>query len=240
MKNIEEFLSRVRAIHQTGVATEHSYRPALEELFNSLSPEIKALNEPKRIKCGAPDFIFQRGEVAVGYVEAKDINVGLRGMKESNKEQQERYKKALPNLIYTNCLDWDFYQNGELVASVTIADYLFGIQPNVDKFSELHNLLLNFIAQRPQTITSPRVLAEMMAGKAVLIKDVLRNTLEADVEQETPLASQYRAFGEHLIHDITIEEFADLYAETIAYGMFAARLHDTTTENFSRQPPLSR
>lgn len=239
VKIIQEFISKVITTYKTGVATEHSYRPALEALFNSLSEGVTALNEPKRVDCGAPDFIIQRREINIGHVEAKDLGIGLRGMKDANKNQQERYRKALPNLIYTNCLDWDFYRNGELIASVTIADYLLGIQPRADRYEMLENLLREFIAQRPQTITSPSVLAKMMAGKAQLIKDVLRNTLKADEHLKSELTGQYEAFKEHLIHDITKEDFADIYAETIAYGMFAARLHDTTLETFSRQEALS-
>lgn len=238
MSIINDFLLKVQAVHKTGAATEHSYRPALEALFSSLAEEVTALNEPKRVACGAPDFIIQRGEIVIGHVEAKDLDIGLRGMKNANKEQQDRYRKALPNLIYTNCLDWDFYRNGELIASVTIADYLMGVQPSPGHFGTLENLLRDFIAQRPQTITSPRVLAEMMAGKAGLIKDILRNALTADKDSKTELAGQYTAFREHLIHDIEPEEFADIYAETIAYGMFAARLHDKTLETFSRSEAL--
>ena len=166
------------------------------------------------------------------------MHIGLRGMKDANKDQQNRYRKALSNLIYTNCLDWDFYRDGELYASVTIADKVMGIQPSPDKYEELENLLRNYIAQRPQTITSPKNLAERMAGKAVLIKDVLQNALKEDENLQTELAGQYRAFKEHLIHDITATDFADIYAETIAYGMFAARLHDQTLDTFDRQEAL--
>lgn len=235
---IEDFINRVVSIHKTGAATEHSYRPALEALFNGLAEQITAINEPKRVACGAPDFIVQRGEIVIGHIEAKDINVNLKKLNDSNKEQQNRYLKALPNLIYTNCLNWEFFRNGELVASVSIGELNVTIHKDSSQYQVLENLLRDFIVQRPQTITSTRVLAEMMAGKAVLIKDVLRQALEADEDRETPLAGQYLAFTQHLIHDITPEEFADLYAETIAYGMFAARLHDTTAENFSRQEAL--
>ncbi|MGB4190210.1 MAG: type ISP restriction/modification enzyme, partial [Syntrophales bacterium] len=38
-----------------------------------------------------------------------------------------------------------------------------------------------------------------------------------------------------LLHDLDAETFADIYAQTIAYGMFAARLHDPTPDDFSRQ-----
>lgn len=238
MSVVALFIDRVQAVHQTGAATEHSYRSALEQLLSGLAEGIAALNEPKRVACGAPDFIVQRGEIVIGHVEAKDLGVNLNKLNDSNKNQQTRYLKALPNLIYTNCLDWQFFRNGAMVATVSIGALTPDIEPNPSQYAALENLLRDFIAQRPQTINSPRVLAEMMAGKAVLIKDVLRQALEADTERETALAHQYQAFSEHLIHDITPADFADLYAETIAYGMFAARLHDTTTETFSRQEAL--
>ena len=236
MSEISEFISKVQGIHATGNATEHSYRSAFEALFETFG--VTALNEPKRVKCGAPDFIISSGEIVIGHVEAKDLHIGLRGMKDTNKAQQERYKAALPNLIYTNGLDWDFYRDGALIASVTIADYLMGISPKPNEYEALANLLRDFIAQKPQTITSPRELAERMAGKANLIKDVLRKTLADDEAVQNELTAQYQAFKENLIHDITPEDFADIYAETIAYGMFAARLHDTTLDTFSRQEAL--
>ncbi len=238
MTLIRDFLSSVQHTHSGGKATEHSYRTALEALFNGLDDTVTATNEPKRIKCGAPDFIIERSKIAIGHVEAKDIGVSLRGMKDANRDQQNRYLKALPNLIYTNCLDWDFYRDGELYASVSIADLLMGIQPKPDQFKTLENLLKDFIAQRPQTITSPKDLAKRMAGKANLIKDVLRNTLAEDKDLNSELTAQFHAFQENLIHDITAEDFADIYAETIAYGMFAARLHDQSLDTFSRQEAL--
>jgi predicted helicase len=233
---ISDFISKVQSIYATGNATEHSYRSAFERLFSALG--VMALNEPKRVKCGAPDFIISQGEIVIGHVEAKDLHIGIRAMKDSNKDQQQRYKAALPNLIYTNGLDWDFYRDGEMTASVTIADFLMGIIPKPDQYEALENLLRDFIAQKPQTITSPRDLAERMAGKANLIKDVLRKTLADDEAVQNELTAQYQAFKENLIHDITPEDFADIYAETIAYGMFAARLHDTTLDTFSRQEAL--
>ncbi len=236
--NLQKFLSDVSAIYQTGAATEHSYRAALQSLLSSTGDDIIALNEPKRVKCGAPDFIVSQGDIVIGHVEAKDIDIGIRGLKGSNKNQQERYRAALPNLIYTNCLDWDFYRDGDLVASVCIADFSMGVQPKPDQFASLENLLRDFIAQRPQTIASPKELAERMAGKANLIKDVLGKTLTDDEDLQSGLTSQFHAFRENLIHDITAEDFADIYAETIAYGMFAARLHDTTLDTFSRQEAL--
>jgi len=234
---IADFISKVQTIHATGQATEHSYRPAFVDLFGKLG--VTAMNEPKRVKCGAPDFSISRDDIVVGHLEAKDLHIPIRGMKDKNKSQQERYKAALPNLIYTNGLDWDFYRQGDRKASVVIAEILEGrVTPTRDHHERLERLLQDFITQRPQTITSPSELAQRMAGKAGLIKDVLRNALAEDGESRTELSGQYQAFKENLIRDINPEDFADIYAETIAYGMFAARLHDTTPEDFSRQKAL--
>ena len=80
----------------------------------------------------------------------------------------------------------------------------------------------------------------MMAGKAVIIKDIMGNALVADKEAgiSTELTDQYEGFKASLIHDISIADFADVYAETIAYGLFAARLHDTTLDTFNRAEAL--
>jgi len=209
----QEFLNKVQDKYKTGDATEHSYRSALEFLFEGLDEEIAALNEPKRVKCGAPDFIINRGEIVIGHCEAKDLDIDLTTLKGANLDQQKRYLKALPNLIYTNCLDFEFYREGELINRISIADFLMGIQPKPENFEALENQLKDFTAQRPQTITSSKKLAEMMAGKAVLVKDILAKALKEDKDLKTDLANQYSAFQEHLIHDITPEDFSDIYAD---------------------------
>lgn len=235
---IQEFLAEVTQIQKTSVAREHAYRPALQKLFNALSEDIRAVNEPARVDVGAPDFVFLRGDIPIGHCEAKDIDADLKVMKGYAKDQKKRYTEGFPNLIYTNCLDWRFYRDGELIKEITIADFLMGVQPRPENFPALEAMLRDFIAQTPQTITSSKRLAARMAAKAVLIKDVLANSLLQDKGKETELSQQYAAFKQHLIHDISLEEFADIYAETIAYGMFAARLHDDTLEDFSRQEAL--
>lgn len=83
-----------------------------------------------------------------------------------------------------------------------------------------------------RTIKNARQLAEMMASKAVLVKDVFRRILAS--EEESSLHNQYKSFRQVLLHDVTAEEFADIYAETLAYGLFTARLHDTTLDTFTR------
>lgn len=238
MAIVQDFLQAVIATHKKGNATEHSYRPALQQLFNALDPKVSALNEPKRVNVGAPDFSISRGDIVIGHCEAKDLPIDLKAMKDSNAAQKKRYVGGLSNLLYTNCLEWIWYRDGEVKHEVRIADFPMGVQPNPGKFPQLEALLRGFIAQTPQTITSSRALAERMAGKAALIRDILANSLAEDKDGSSDLMDQYNAFKEHLIHDIKTEDFADIYAETITYGMFAARLHDNTLDTFSRQEAL--
>ena len=243
--DIAGYLAEVSKVHATGQATEHAYRPALERLFKSINPDVTAINEPKGIKVGRPDFVFLRNlgkgaDLTVGHCEAKDVGLDInpKAMNDFNKAQFGRYVKALPNLIYTNGLDFAFYKKGELARQISIADYLMGIQPKPDQFAALANQLKDFAAQKLQTITSAEDLAEMMAGKAVLVKDILFKSLKEDENLQTDLTGQYKSFKDMLIHDLTAEDFADIYAETIAYGMFGARLHDKTLDDFSRAEAL--
>lgn len=245
MIDIGSYFEEIRRVYATGQATEHSYRPALEKLFKSISPEVEAINEPKGVKVGRPDFVFVReagknAQITVGHCEAKDVGLDInpKSMNDFNKAQHGRYVKALPNLIYTNGLDFAFYKNGELARQISIGDLLMGLQSKADQFPVQANQLQDFAAERLQTITSAEKLAEMMAGKAKLIKDILFNSLREDDDHNTDLVGQYQSFKKMLIHDLTSEDFSDIYAETVAYGMFGARLHDKTLENFSRAEAL--
>ena len=232
-----EYIKELNAQYKTGKATEHSYRPALKELLQSLLPKMTVINEPKRYNFGAPDYILMRSDVPVAFIEAKDFvkTNDLAGRKE-NKEQFDRYKQSLDNIIFTDYLDFWLYRNGEFVDSVRIAelkgDKIVLVSENEAKFVSLIEHLAN---AQPQKITSSKKLAEIMAGKARLLADVIRQSLTQDIDEQSDIYGQMCAFKEVLMHDITPESFADIYAQTIAYGMFAARLHDTTPDTFSRQ-----
>jgi hypothetical protein len=237
--NIDTYFSDLMAVHEMGNATEHSYRRVLQDLFDQITPDVKSQNEPERLRdVGAPDFSFHRGSVVMGHAEAKILGADLKGLKGREKDQLERYRKALPNLIYTDGLLFLFYRDGDLLHEVRIGEYLMGWKAHPDQFDALEHALKDFANRTPRTITSPAVLATLMAGKAALIKDILGRSLVADKDQKTELTSQFEAFRDQLIHDITIDDFAGMYAETVAYGLFAARLHDDTPDTFSRSEAL--
>jgi predicted helicase len=238
--DIAGYLNEIRKLAASGQATEHSYRPALERLFKSIDDSLIVINEPRRLTdVGAPDFVFNRNGVSIGWCEAKDLTKDIAKFKtgDYSKEQKERYKKGLPNLIYTNGTDFEFIRKGEVTGFVQIADLIPTLPARPDEFPRLEMLLKDFASQTPISINTAKQLAEMMAGKAVIIKDIMGNALVADKEAglSTELTDQYEGFKTSLIHDITIADFADVYAETIAYGLFAARLHDTDSlDTFSR------
>lgn len=245
--DIAGYLAEIKTLYASGQTTEHSFRPALERLFKSIDPGLTVINEPKHITdVGAPDFVFQRGDVAIGWCEAKDIgkDVTKFAANDYSKGQKDRYKKGLPNLIYTNGLDFEFIRDGERVDFVTIADLIPTMPERPGSFATLEALLKDFASVTPLSVTSSKRLAELMAGKAILIKDIMGRALVSDMkarkdgEAPTDLIGQYEALRSNLISDITVEEFADIYAETIAYGLFAARLHDETLETFSRTEAL--
>src|SRR5437899_959806 len=97
MNNLSVYILQVEKAFAAGNATEHTHRPALKTLLESLEPGIVATNEPKRIQCGAPDFILTRGQTPLGYVEAKDIGKPLDVVE--NDEQLKRYRESLGSLV---------------------------------------------------------------------------------------------------------------------------------------------
>lgn len=234
--NIREYILEIQRQFATGVAREHTYRPALQQLLATMLPHLTVSNEPARQACGAPDYILQRKEdnIPIAFIEAKDIGDSDLGGRNKHKEQFQRYRASLDNIIFTDYLDFWLYENGEFVDSVCIAK-LNGekITPLEENFEKFESIIKHFGNAKPQHITSPAKLAHIMAGKARLLADVIERTL-AKGDGESNLEGQMAAFKEVLIHDITDKEFADVYAQTIAYGMFAARLHDDSMETFSR------
>ena len=238
--NLHAYIQNINRLYVQGRATEHSYRGDLAQLIEAIVPDIKAINEPKRQACGAPDYILERNQVPIGFIEAKDVgDKDLDGAKKSiNKEQFDRYKASLDNLIFTDYIDFHLYQNGEFVSKIAIGEITAkGIVPLPQQFEPFENLLKDFCTHIGQHIRSAKKLAQFMAGKARLLSDIIGKALLSDEEnhENSTLKEQYEAFKQILIHDITPEGFADVYAQTIAYGMFAARLHDPTLQNFNRQ-----
>jgi len=233
---IQNYLRKLSQLYFNGNATEHSYRGDLQTLLQEiLGKEFSVINEPQRQACGAPDYIISKKDIPVGFIEAKDLKLGIDHKK--NKPQFDRYKNALSNLIITDYLNFEFYRDGELTTKISLGDILGNeIAPQEENFALFTNLIKDFSEEVSQNIKNSERLAEMMANKAKLISDIIYKTLNYQEEHElhSDLMSQKQAFHDMLIHDIDNHTFADLYAQTIAYGLFVARYHDPTLPTFSR------
>jgi predicted helicase len=239
--NLEQYIVSINNRFKLGNATEHSFRGDLQQLIEGLAPEVKATNEPKRQECGAPDYIITRKGIPLGYIEAKDIGADL-GSK-NYKEQFDRYKQSLQNLIITDYLNFQLFREGTLVNTISIGQVQGNkIVGKPDKYEEFTLLIKDFCTYTGQTIKSSAKLSKMMAAKARLLANVIERALlpgeSANLlsePQNLTLHDQFNSFKQVLLHDIKEKEFADIYSQTIAYGMFAARLHDPSLVDFSRQ-----
>jgi predicted helicase len=237
---IQQYIENLNRKFKVGNTTEHTFRGNLEQLIESLIPNVMATNEPSGQKCGKPDYVLMKNNIPIGYIEAKDINAPDLEGKKQNKNQFDRYKSALNNLIFTDYLSFHFYRDGEKIGeTIAIGKLENGsVVALPQQFEQFNARLKDFCANAGrQTIRSSKKLSSMMAGKARLLSNVIELALNSDEthNEDSTLKAQMTAFKDILIHDITPEGFADIYAQTITYGMFAARLHDPTLPTFSRQ-----
>ena len=240
--NLKQYIEDLNQQYKTGSAREHAYRPALKVLMQSLLPKMVVTNEPAHVECGAPDYMVSREKdhLPVFFIEAKDLNdTDLDGRsKAGHKEQFDRYKQALDRIIFTDYLDFHLYEHGELFSTVRIAQVSGNKIVGLPDAEEAFLAMVDHLATSDiQKITSAAQLAKIMAGKARLLANIIETAMNDDTDsyENDNLHGQYQAFKDVLIQELKISDFADIYAQTIAYGMFAARLHDDTPEDFSRE-----
>jgi hypothetical protein len=164
MSEITAYLSEIRKNLDQGDATEHTHRPALKTLMEGLFQGVTATNEPKRIACGAPDFLLSKKNVLLGHIKTKDIGTDLDEIelgKGAHGDQFVRYRNGLSNWILTDYLDFRWYVGGQKRLQVCIADldHKGKLKPLVGSEPQLVELLGAFINQLSYTSTvtsSPR------------------------------------------------------------------------------------
>ena len=249
MPNINEFRAYVKSLNENlalGNATEHTHRSALESLIESVCDGITATNEPKRIECGAPDYAVTKDgatPLTVGYVEAKDIGVDLEAIERdsrrsvpstANGKQLKRYRSSLSNLVLTDYTEFRWYVDGERRSIARLAEFgssgkLAASKANIEEASLL---LSDFLQRSPEPVSSPQDLARRLARPTHIIRDIVAEGF-AKSRVSDSLRDFYTATRNVLVPKLTAVDFADMFAQTLAYGLFAARVnHDTGT--FSR------
>lgn len=224
-----------------GNATEPSHYPALKDLIQSLAASATATVNPKQIECGAPDFAVTKkrghGPVTIGHVEAKDVGKNLDEVEKS--EQMKRYLPALSNLILTDYLEFRWYVEGERRQLARLARIAKGGKLATEKGGAegVTELLTAFLARQAEPISDPKTLALRMARLTHFIRDMIVTAFgsgtgvspvgshgqDAHATPSATLRDLHGAFEKALIPDLPIPQFADMFAQTLAYGLFAAR-----------------
>jgi len=236
MGDLKTYLAQVKREFGTGEATEHTHRAALKGLVESFAPDVVAINEPKHVDCGAPDYVVKREGLSVGYIEAKDVGKSLDEAERS--EQLERYL-SLDNLILTDYLEFRWYHRGELRESARLARLTRDGKIVSEKKGEAEvvQLFSSFLDQTPIPVTSSKELSVKLARIALLIRDAVVKAFEREVAS-VHISSLRRNFSEVLIPDLDLPEktaeFADMYSQTLVYGLFAARCNHQGPEPFRR------
>ena len=235
MNAFRAYSREVRQALASGHATEHTYRPALKTLLETLGGKgVSALNEPAQIACGAPDFIVERNGAPLGHIECKNLGVNLNSA--AGSEQLKRYRDGLPNLILTDYLEFRWYVEGELRASPSVGRLNGGgIVYDSAGARQAAILFDEFFDAHFRFINNPRELARRMASKARLMREGIRRIL-AQEGASGALHDLLKAYRDVLISDLAPDDFADLQAQTAAYGLFAASCrHDPGAGPFTRQ-----
>ena len=235
---LQKYLQRIHKTNSAGDASERSFYPDLKKMVEDflILKGFKAnITIESRIKAeGIPDFTVRKNKQLIGYIEAKDINMeDLQMVSES--EQLERYKTK-PNLILTNFCEFWLWRDGQWIKKVRIAMprvlNTLKTAPPLQNEKELAELLDIFVSYNIPETKSAKALAKELAQRAKLLPNYIVDLLNDDKEEE--IDRIYNAFRKFLISDLSKEDFADIYAQTITYGLFTARLKHSGKEKFTR------
>ena len=237
MEPLREYREALKRERASGQATEHSYRPAVKALLEALGDGVSAINEPAHASYGAPDFIVQRNGVPVGHVECKDVGADLEAAQES--EQLRRYRDALPNLILTDQCRFRWYVNGELRDEARLGrfDRDGAFEARRGGESDVRGLLDAFFAASTPATDDPAELARRMGGKTRLLRDAIGRILAEEAGGDADaLRDLFGSYRQVLFSGLDADQFADMQAQTVAYGLFAARcLHTGPPSAFTRE-----
>jgi hypothetical protein len=181
-----------------------------------------------------PDYGVTIDGAVIGYVELKapGKSIDPDGFTGHDRKQWER-QKDLPNLLYSNGLDWRLYRDGEFVESAQFVGYnnLESAGADLQGAPNLEGLLTNFLRWTPAPIVSVAALVRAIAPLTRLLRgEVLdqlsseRRAIKAGADQHAQpflgLARDWRAL---LFPQISEFRFADGYAQAVTFALLLAR-----------------
>jgi hypothetical protein len=215
---LRDYLDRIVETERRDEAREESFYPYLLRLFDGYAAhrdrhDLRVTLLPRKTRDCLLDFQVRRGARIAGYVEAKRPGMDLDQVAESL--QLRRYRSAFPNLLLTNFRELRLYRGDALAARAEI-----GRDPGPEPVLALLDLFCDFM---PPATGSASGLAPRMALRTRILAERIRELLAADEEGVSDLSSFHRDFSESLLPGLGRDEFADLYAQTLTYGLLAAR-----------------
>lgn len=235
---MQECLNNIALKFKDSQTSEMGYRTDFENFLLTIFPKEQKYqihHDAKSVGGNKPDFVVLKNQVPVLYIENKDIGIDLDKIEKSN--QMDRYF-GYDNLILTDQVEFRFYRNGEKYGEpIRIATYdktNRTISPIPENFSQLEKTLVDFSLSHKEPIKRGKHLAQIMGGKAQRIRDNVLDMLVSDSEKYAELIRMQNVIKESLVSSLDDESFADMYAQTLVYGLFAARFHDKTADTFSR------
>jgi hypothetical protein len=240
MLNIfEKYINSVSSKFSHKETTEMGYRTDFEILLKGIfeTLDISPIGHDDKAREGnKPDFVVKKLGIPILYIEAKDIGASLDKVEKS--EQMARYY-GYTNLVLTDYLEFRFFRNGLYYEEpIKIANYDLNtriIESIPENYQHLSKTLIDFTQSQKEPIKSGEHLAKIMGGKAQRIRDNIKQFFTIESEKNKELLKIYKTIKELLVHDLSINSFADMYAQTLVYGLFAARYHDETPKDFTRQ-----
>lgn len=230
MNPFEKLSSELKRL-QTGYREESFYRPLCDFLESYAGGKeylhmlnVTATSNPGSESLGEgvgfPDIEVRQNRRLIGYIEVKSPTQNLDNP--SFSAQFNRYKESLENVVFTNFKKWTLYtwdQDGKpQKTSEAVWDF------ETDLLSEqLKKLLTVFFEGQSYQAKTPHQLALALARKTKLLSNQVEDVLTAE-KSEKRLVDLKKTFEKTLIQDITDHQFANIYAETIAYSLFLAKL----------------
>ena len=231
------FQTYLSALRKTALdqKTEHTDRTALETLLNALAPaKTHVQHEPKHAgDKGSPDFkVTTSSNAILGYIEVKTINENLDRVLKS--PQIEKYKSLSTNIILTDYLHFIWINGPNIVRhSIAFASDLENPRHKINpaNAAAVAALLAGFFSVAPAGISRAQDLALALATRAHLLRDGLTAELDRQQaqHQQGKLYGLLDAFRKQVFHELTLAEFADAFAQMLAYGLFLARLNTDAT-----------
>ena len=182
-------------------------------------------------RLGRPDYAVHRGGALAGYVELKAPGTGADAARFKGRDRaQFRRFAAIPNLLYSDGNEWALYRGGERVGRIVRLSGDVAREGRravgAEDARALEPLLRDFLSWEP-VLPLDRAGRLDLAGFAGLLAPLCRllrdDVGEALADPRSPLVRLARDWRQLLFPDATDEQFADAYAQTVAFALLLGR-----------------